>query len=90
MPEPFEVRLSNYQIEKATARLAHQRAAVRRLGFEANPYLAQAASAALATMESRLAKLLLSHASLLERQGKPTTAKIHNSLRHAGFREFKE
>lgn len=69
MPNPIEVRLSNYQIEKAASRLAYQRAAVRRLGFDADPALAKIANETVASMEGRLAALLISHASLLEKQG---------------------
>ena len=73
MPDPIEVQLSNYQIEKATSRLAYQRAAVRRLGFDANPTLARLANETVASLERRLAALLVSHASLLEKQGDPPT-----------------
>ena len=61
-----ELELSNYQIEKATARLAYQRAAVHRLGFNADRRLAELARETLAAMERRLAALLVTHASLVE------------------------
>lgn len=70
MTESVEVRLSNYQIEKAIARLAYQRGAVSRLGFDANPYLAKVAKETLASMQDRLAALLVRHADLLAEQGK--------------------
>ena len=63
-----EIRLSNYQIEQATTRLAHQRFAIRQLGFHADPRNAEIANDALASMEKRLAALLVSHAALLKKQ----------------------
>ncbi len=54
-----ELRLSNYQIEKATARLAYQRAAIRKLGFDAELRISDIAHEALVSMESRLAELLV-------------------------------
>lgn len=64
----FEARLSEYQIEKATARLAYQRAVVRRLGPNADGRLAQVAIEMLVAMEVGLAALLLNHVNLLEAQ----------------------
>jgi hypothetical protein len=68
MREPVEIQLSNYQIDKATARLANQRLIVRRLGSNTDPHLAKVAKEHLIAMESRLAALLVKHASLLATQ----------------------
>lgn len=64
----FEARLSEYQIEKATARLAYQRAVIRRLGPNADGRVAQVANEMLVAIEVRLAELLLNHVNLLEAQ----------------------
>ena len=68
MVETIEVQLSNYQIEKATARLAYQQAAIRRLGFSKDPGFAAIAHETLTSLETRLAKLLADHSSLLKEQ----------------------
>jgi hypothetical protein len=66
MSEPENIRLSNLQIKKATTRLAHQRAAIRQLGFQANATLAKVANETVVSMECRLAALVVGHARLLK------------------------
>ncbi len=80
-----EVQLSNYQIEKATARLAYHRAAVHRLGFDADTRLAELAQETLVVMESRLAALLVEHPSLVEQQ--QNCLSMTHSLRFSGSRQ---
>ena len=75
------LQLSNYRIEKATARLAHQRAAIRRLGFDADQRLAELAQGTLLVLESRLAELLVGHASLVTQQQRNITTRARPSVR---------
>ena len=69
MRQTIEVELSNYQIEKATARLAYQRAVIKRLGFSKDPKFAEIAHETLISLETKLAKLLSNHSDLLKDQG---------------------
>ena len=89
MPESVEIRLSNYQIEKAAARLSYQRAAVLKLRYVGDGRAVELAREAIASAEGRLAALLVDHDRLVQEQERRLRSRWARAPKLVQFMVFK-